>query len=463
MNNLEQFDERSVSWKILLPVEPGARILAVGLNEGALASLARSYEKVDQKLIERVKYDAVILGNTAKYNSYSLYELCSTVKPDGVIVNANTKNVGSCLYSIGFKYSKYYAALPWEKPRIFIPLASRRLRHKGLSFHLPGSYKAYLGLIAAKCLSLLGMSRHLMKHSIGIHVRNPSVFDRRGFSHWLSKGLDKPIDDLVIYAGSESSRRKITALAVTKANEMNTVVKIADSVLASRALKQESEALKIIAASSLADQVPILVIEKRWNSLYIQAQEEILARNNRQVTNVTNSHIDFLSKLSAIERKVMPLKNSSTWKNIKAWVDTSSLGFWPQSMLSAVDKVLSPEYANMLIVCHRTHGDFAPWNIRIKCNGKLNVYDWEDSLSDGLALTDVFHFLFMQASRIGPWPGSKKMLTLIKRVTDALVKACDYNDINIMGMLTVWIVKEYMEHPNERLAELAHEAINRQK
>lgn len=51
----------------------------------------------------------------------------------------------------------------------------------------------------------------------------------------------------------------------------------------------------------------------------------------------------------------------------------------------------------------RLHGDFAPWNIKLR-NGAASLVDWEDSQGHGLPLHDAFHFLHMTRCLFGKRP-----------------------------------------------------------
>jgi hypothetical protein len=438
--------------------KPETRVLAIGLDAGGLAGLTRSYGKVDTEPVECLQYDVIIIGDKANDDLYDLYNLISMVKPDGIVVNTGQECFTKQLNDAGFRYSWHYAALPAGKPRLFIPLASRKLRDNGLAFHQPGSFKARVSLAAAKGLNLIGVRRHLMKHAIGIYARDKNVLNRHGLIEWLPKRLGYPIDDLVIFAGSESPRRKITALAVTGRQGKDVVVKIADTERGTDAVKQESQALRALEGSPLSSQVPKLIWEGQWESYYVQLQEKAIGVDCKQTASLTDAHLNFLSKLSTIGRKVTPLKETRVWRDVEAMAKASCSKALSHPIRIALERVLSDKFANMPVVCHRTHGDFTPWNIKVN-NGKLFVYDWEDSLSDGLALTDIFHFLYRQASLVGPWLGAKPVLGQMADSARSLTSLVGLGELSatkfIESILTAWMVQEYLNKPCEKIAELA--------
>ena len=458
MNKLTRLDERGVSWKVLLPIGSESRICAIGLDESGLVALSRTYNTIDVKPSERLQYDAVIIGDKMNGDLYGLYNLISLVKPDGVVVNTGRKSIKEWLNSAGFKHSRYYAALPPAEPRLFVPLASRKLRGKGLAFHSPGSVKARVGLTVAKGLNLIGFKRHLMRRTVGIYARYRSVLDTHGLVEWISKEVGYSILDMIVYTGSESSQRKITALAIAASGSSDVIVKIADTELAVQAIRQETQALRAIAASDLSQHAPTLSAEGQWCGYHIQLQEQIVRPNSKQVTRLTRSHFEFLSNLSTMSRKILPLKETLAWQNVKAMAGYVSSQTSPQLVLVTLQKVLSDEFANTPVVCHRTHGDFAPWNIRIH-KSKLFVYDWEDSQPEGLALTDVFTFVFRQAALVGPWPGAERVvLQMIEAASILVVIAHITTDIAVP--LYIWALQEYQLKSCNKTAEVITE-LNR--
>jgi len=452
MNDSVKLDERCVSWKVLLPVGLETRILAIELDNGGLAGLSRSYRKVDIKPVGHSQYDVVVIGDKSDNNSYDPYDLVSTVKPDGIVVNTSQKCFTKELNDAGFRHSRHYAVLTPGIRRLFIPLGSRELRARGLAFHSPGSFKTRIGLAITKTLSCLGVQAHLMKHTISLYARSEKRFEDMGLVRWLSEQLGYPVIDLVIFAG-ESPRRKITALAVAAKRNNDVVVKIADTELGAQAIKQESNALHVVAASSLAGQAPKVIAEGQCGSYCVQLQEEVVGSTRKQIARLTKSHLEFLSKLSTIDRKIMPIKETRTWRNIKALAEATSSKTLPRHIHIALQKVLSDESAGVPVVCHRTHGDFAPWNIKVN-NGKLFAYDWEDSLSDGLALTDIFHFLYRQASLVGPRPGPVRLIGNIRKSISLLGEEYSYPNFDYSFTLLAWMLHEYLTHPTAFLIEL---------
>lgn len=70
----------------------------------------------------------------------------------------------------------------------------------------------------------------------------------------------------------------------------------------------------------------------------------------------------------------------------------SRLGSRWQDLGSDVLRMASEELRNCSADCSLSHGDFTPWNTRLR-NGQLSVFDWETAEPNAPCLWDKFHFL----------------------------------------------------------------------
>jgi hypothetical protein len=108
-------------------------------------------------------------------------------------------------------------------------------------------------------------------------------------------------------------------------------------------------------------------------------------------------HVEFLERLAAIRRvdksglqvveEVGARWKEVTWRCDWRW---QQLG---KATLAAARRDLE----KVRVPCGFWHGDFAPWNTRVR-DGRLSVFDWE-SCEDGAPLGwDTFHFSVQVAS-----------------------------------------------------------------
>ena len=280
MKELLHLDERPASWKVLLDCPHDAKICVIGVSRATDLALRRSFGMLDAGLVLNRQYDVVIVGSRVDMRHVKPDALIAATASHGTIVELWQTALARCLIDAGFYFSPL---LPRgclaKRPRLFIPLASRRLRNRGLTFHTPGSFRARLGLRLVKALSSLGWAGYLGPCTVTFYARRIATSQAVSFRLWLSERLGYEILDLAVYAGSNGPRRKITALAIADNAREDVVVKIADTQLGSEAITQESEALLTLARSDLSCQVPYVITEDKWNGYHVQVQQAVFTRS----------------------------------------------------------------------------------------------------------------------------------------------------------------------------------------
>ena len=477
-------DERSVSWKVLLPLDSGSRALAIGLDLGGVAGLARSFGEVaclDEEgtlrsmlesagaVLWRVRdritpvakvgdlrrpYDCVAVGHGAPGEVPRPQELADLLAPGGLLVClgfAGCAWTGRDLRKAGFPAVQRYAALPRGQPRVFFPTESKALRAKGLRFHVPGSLRARRALALVSVLNRLGLRFPLSRRGLLMASRNASRPKGEGLGQWVSQVVGRPVEGLVVYAGSDSPNRKITALAVSEGGDEDVVVRVADTPAAERAVCRESDALRALAGSPVAGQVPRLVHEGHYGAHAVHVQGALPP--GRHVAQLTDAHRAFLVSLSNLGRATVPLCSTNLWRSVKETAARLTAADLPDAVRSVLHRVLDLRFASRPVVCHRIHGDFAPWNIR--WNGKrLFVFDWEDSDPQGPALTDMYHFLYRQASLVGPWRGEQQMLRILREAGSRLTRAAGLPPDLQDTVLPVLMLAEYFRGPCRHMEDL---------
>ncbi len=390
-NNTKLGDERWASWKFLLPLSYHKRCLLIGDTQWLITALARSYDRVDvitgkdhnlQIGPSDVVFDEIrpitesnLKNANAKYNlivthdkaeeKFPASRLARLLEKGGILVVRRTGIKARIAYhspkDIQGKY--YFAALPATAPRLFIPLMPRNFRQKCLLFHQPGSKPAKLTMSLIRAASRLGFTFPLKNHGITIRSMKKPPWQGTPAS-WLGKRIGCDCINMAVYCGSSSPRRKVTLLAET-ANQDCLILKISDTVLGAEAIHQEAEALKALAGNSISFEVPKLLLLDRWAGHTIQVQTPVPLDSDQQIQRPTRAHIKIIKALAAIGRELKPLKATSTWKHIETgWIACNPARFHP--IMHHIFNYLRTSALEKRVICHRTHGDFAPWNMRSK-------------------------------------------------------------------------------------------------
>lgn len=451
MRNDNRPDEREASWKVLLPFHQESRILAVGIGAGALCGLFRTFKQVDNSP-NGCMYDIIVFGDQ-KLDSQMTDKCLSHLSSNGVIVSLGLSKVRDSALQAQWRCVAEYACLPPKHPRIFIPLALKQVRNSGLDFHSPGSLLNKIWLWGAKGLSNIGITSHLGHRRVSFFTANGQMDGEGSVQQWIAQKIDWPVDEIIIYAGSESPARKITALCMSFDGRKRIVAKISDTGLATAAIKLESAALRVLAKSTLAGAVPAFITEGEWGPYFIQLQS-CLPKVRGQRKTLSDAHIGFLSTLSKINRRQVQFYRTAVWQMVSEVAVSPIGGKFPDVIRRIASRLVNDNsIASTIVTSHMVHGDFAPWNIFCQ-NSSILVYDWEACNLNGLSLHDVFHFIFRQASLIGPWPGSEAILNMMRDAAATLAKKSGIQcDVNIM--LASWCIQEYFSNPSPRLIELA--------
>lgn len=120
---------------------------------------------------------------------------------------------------------------------------------------------------------------------------------------------------------------------------------------------------------------------------------------------VQETHVAFLAKLfRPLERIELRTVGDALRRDRDKLVDARVL---QGQMLAKVDEALTRTRWEGDVPSVRTHGDFAPWNLKSSIHG-VQAVDWEDSATRQLPYLDLYHFrravkLALGKNAVVPW------------------------------------------------------------
>jgi len=472
-------DERNATWKVLLPHHKDSKILGLGLQTSQLVSLARTWKQIDHnttldtlapddipiRLRERLskitssilklkmRYDVIIIGRLSpeEHDEFATAHT-SLLKHNSTLIFVLDSVPPTALHFGDYTISEY-GVLPPGKARIIYPLTNCNTRSKGLHFHTPGTLQSRTAIRLATLLSTIGITRHLKKNCITI-INKGKISTNGYLLNWLTGRLQLVVKGIILYCGSDSIRRKITGLILLE-NHPDLVIKIADTTEGKNAILSESAALQDIAQKEMCKTlVPELLLEEEWSGYMVQVQSCLPRDNKKQGTTLTDQHFSCLNSLTKMNRALLPFSQTTYFRIIEKYCKQKEKTV-PKEIEKLKKKVLSTDFKTNEILCHRVHGDFAPWNIGLESN-KLSLWDWEDSISDGIVFTDIFHFIIRKAILTGPWHSADTVVRDIETACLALKSRASLpENVNFATSLLIWLVLEYLRNPNSRLLEIA--------
>lgn len=422
MNRPYNPNERLASWKVLLPSEGFVGIIGEKIPVAVKQSLSRTHTNIRYYFSENEAF-----GN-------------DTIVFFGVRGNKFE------LKKKGFSRLHFLAGFPRVKPRIFVDCSTWKTRRYGFSMYTPNSYVGSWGNRLLKYASGLGAWVLASGLKIEIWAKKKSIEQRDidvPRSEWqdilgaLLSYNNQLVRCFAIYTGSVDIRRKISVrIQLQTGSEI--IVKIADTEMGRMTLERETWVLAELAASRAqfsSSQLPTVIHSGSYNGYYIQCQSVV--GHGGVCSWLTTKHLKFLDQLKTINRQQLPLRNVPLYQQIVRLIDME------ENTKEKVSAELSPklwlsflkENEESVIDCHLAHGDFAPWNI-ICGRKEISVFDWEDADFIAPAGLDAFHFLYRQATLVGPWSG----VATIRNQWKAIVGIQLSSEIHF----TLFLLNEYL-------------------
>jgi hypothetical protein len=389
-----QKDERLCTWKVLLPADAYSHILALGVSEGIVKSLLRSYGSVDTEIADYT-------GSTTPAGNGNAYSCVILAADRFVPLSARLINEAQTLVVLGKHEdarlrsfsSKRLLGIPAANPRIWMDLASANSRRAAFEMHRPGRFRARLFLMLLKAWSRFSPWMPISGRLVTIYVRGsaPAFLDEP-----VRRLFGESIRYSTLYSGSDAPERKITAcLKLQSGREI--IAKIADTDAGREAIQREFDTLEWLKReTSVSGSVPACLGSVEQGALYVQFQTAI--PKGRYDSQLRDEHRRFLNELYLTSRRAVKLRELPLYQRLAQTMASDG-----NREAQKIFRYLS-DRGDATIQSAFAHGDFAPWNC-VLANNQLYVYDWEASDRLAPAGLDVFHFLYRQARLIGPWLG----------------------------------------------------------
>ena len=197
----------------------------------------------------------------------------------------------------------------------------------------------------------------------------------------------------VIYLGTPGPRRKaVVHLVERESGRCRAVVKVPLTDEAKIAILREAEALQALGTEHV-ESAPHLLHTDRAKGITTQSFVE--GRSGSRKLRPENWQL--LRSLLLVGETTSLAEYTPEWTQaVESFADGSA----KSRFLAAIDQVADD---SPLPACWE-HGDFAPWNIKQRTDGRCALVDWEEARRGGLPLLDVYHFLHIQDFLFGGRP-----------------------------------------------------------
>ncbi|HVC44314.1 MAG TPA: hypothetical protein VND20_05810 [Candidatus Binataceae bacterium] len=136
--------------------------------------------------------------------------------------------------------------------------------------------------------------------------------------------------------------------------------------------------------------VPRLLTAGQWNGYPFSLQSAPAIRAEAAPDRCAAEYLEIICQLSGIDSARGALDQSSFWRGLTGRIRAVRHPYF-RRVLDHAAAWLAERMGQQTIVCHLSHGDFAPWNVR-RLDGKLYVFDWEYASRETPAGWDLCHF-----------------------------------------------------------------------
>jgi len=138
---------------------------------------------------------------------------------------------------------------------------------------------------------------------------------------------------------------------------------------------------------------------------------------------IGQAHLDFLAGLVQPRRHLELRTARSELYTRRDYL--ASIGALSGAAHDMVTSLLEDGAWNGVVPAVRIHGDFAPWNLKRRPDGRLSAIDWEDSEENGLPYVDLLHFRASVTNLLGrkchvPWKQyTRAIMSVDSRLTES--------------------------------------------
>ncbi len=196
--------------------------------------------------------------------------------------------------------------------------------------------------------------------------------------------------------GRRAAVRKLTVQIMDRGGNIIAYAKLPLTQLADQRVRNEANTLERLSNFvALRPHIPRVLYAGKYSDNYILLQSPL--EGEPGPTDCNGMHQEFLQTLWNVHRLTKPgrlLINevAGRWQKVAPFLGTkwAELG---QETLQYSNRAL----AGLLVSFGVMHGDFAPWNTRVR-RGDLLLFDWESAQWEAPTSWDMFHFRVQAAS-----------------------------------------------------------------
>lgn len=252
---------------------------------------------------------------------------------------------------------------------------------------------------------------------------------------WSDYGWDRPDPPhLVVHVGTPGDHQKLVCLLVDRqTSDGAAIVKFPLAPSATACLKREYATLVQLAdeGRDIAPRPLRADAETRFTvQTYVQGRSAGVA--------LGEAHVNFLASLVQPGRRITLEAARNEFQAQRQKLEAA--GRLSSSARRTIDSALNHQSWSGDVPLVRSHGDFAPWNLKRCPDGRIRAVDWEDSAADELPYVDLCHYARSVSEQLGrrcavPWEAYTSALML----RDPQFSADSVGNLRVAAALSYWM------------------------
>jgi hypothetical protein len=285
----------------------------------------------------------------------------------------------------GYTHQHRFAVLPSRnQPRWLLPLTSQQRAINGFELYTPYSRAARLMKAVIVRVQETGWEGWA-RDKVLVAARAPLPIEKL-----ISDVTGENHLSFAFSLGAAGAVQKLTAQVMSDGAILG-YLKLPLKNGADQRLRHEADVMrKLHSFPRLRAHIPRLLFAGAWRGRFVVFQSA--TDGEAGPVRLTQCHDEFLNTLQACEPAVLPGRSlvqriGRRWDTVASRMTTT----WQRIGREAL-RIASRELETAQIACGVQHGDFAPWNTRVRPKG-LIVFDWESAGWEAPVLWDKFHFL----------------------------------------------------------------------
>ena len=302
----------------------------------------------------------------------------------GIEFRTRTAGRKTVAESDGGKRNRYFfAILPNERsPRTLIPIQSGSCTRRALQQIQVFATGAKAAKLMLQVVSAVGVLPTIAKTLDVSSDRGSSLFDK------VAQLTGRPDVCFAVTFGTPSGYRKLTITAMLPDGEPVAFVKVPMATEAIARVEHEGEMLQALSRTALVNCIPRVLFRGEWNGQTVLCISAGPAEASSMRFGA--GHRAFLEKLWSVQPAARD--GESLVSEVAARL-TAAMGPHTESAMPAGEALerVRLKLKGVKISCGLSHGDFAPWNLRMGEKGMF-AFDWEAAECDQPTLWDIAHF-----------------------------------------------------------------------